>query len=69
MHRRGELRAGTLETYLLWRISGGGIFITDPGSAGRTLLMDIEKADWDDRMMELFEIPRTFFLPLEKPAL
>ena len=64
MHRRGELRAGTLETYLLWRISGGGIFITDPGSAGRTLLMDIEKADWDDRMMELFEIPPDILPPI-----
>lgn len=56
-YEAGELRAGTLETYLLWRLSGGEIFVTDPSSAGRTLLMDIHKATWDQKMLEYFEIP------------
>ncbi|MCC8025885.1 MAG: glycerol kinase GlpK [Clostridium sp.] len=66
MHHRGELRAGTLETYLLWKLSGGEIFVTDPSSAGRTLLMDIEKACWDRNMLELFQIPPDILPPIKE---
>lgn len=66
MYDRGELRAGTLETYLLWRLSGGEIFVTDPSSAGRTLLMDIHKAQWDEKMLRLFEIPPDILPPIRE---
>lgn len=65
-YEAGELRAGTLETYLLWRLSGGEIFVTDPSSAGRTLLMDINKATWDHRMLEYFEIPAEILPPIQE---
>ena len=66
MYEKGELRAGTLETYLLWKLSGGEIFLTDPSSGGRTLLMDIHKACWDEKMLEIFEIPKDLLPPIHE---
>lgn len=66
LYDKGELRAGTLETYLLWRLSGGEIFVTDPSSAGRTLLMDIHKAQWDEEMLEVFEVPSDILPPIRE---
>ena len=53
----GELLAGTLDTFLVWRWSGGRHFVTDASMAARTLLMDIRESRWSPQLCELFGIP------------
>lgn len=53
---RGELLAGTLDTFLLWRWSAGKYFVTDASMAARTQLMDIRKQQWSPQLCELFGI-------------
>jgi glycerol kinase len=55
---RGELAFGTIDSFLLWRLTGGAIHATDVSNASRTLLMDLEDVSWDDEMLELFDVPR-----------
>jgi len=54
---RGELRVGTLDTFLIWRWSGGQHFVTDASMAARTLLMDILQQRWSSTLCDLFGIP------------
>ena len=54
---RGELRVGTLDTFLIWRWSGGEHFMTDASMAARTLLMDIRQQQWSPALCDLFGIP------------
>jgi glycerol kinase len=53
----GELRVGTLDTFLIWRWTGGKHFVTDASMAARTLLMDIRQQQWSHQLCELFGIP------------
>jgi glycerol kinase len=55
---RGELAFGTVDTFLLWRLTGGKVHATDLTNASRTLLCDIEKGAWDDDLLRLFQVPR-----------
>jgi glycerol kinase len=54
---RGELRVGTLDTFLIWRWSGGRHFVTDASMAARTLLMDIHQQRWSPQLCDLCGIP------------
>ena len=54
---RGEIAFGTVDTYLLWRLTGGKVHLTDATNASRTLLFDIHKGRWDDELLRLFEVP------------
>lgn len=54
----GELAAGTVDTFLLWRLTGGRVHATDWTNASRTLLYDIHRREWDDELLRLFRIPR-----------
>lgn len=54
---RGELLAGTLDTFLIWRWTGGRHFVTDESMAARTLLMDIRRQQWSPALCDLFGIP------------
>lgn len=54
---KGELLAGMLDTYLLWRWTGGRHFVTDASMASRTLLMDIGSQQWSQQLYDLFGIP------------
>jgi len=59
---RGELLFGTPDTWVVWNLSGGtdgGVHVTDVSNASRTLLMDLETLDWDDELLEAFDIPRS----------
>lgn len=58
LHDAGRLRVGPVSTYLLWRWSEGAVFQVDPAMAQRMLVYNIETGDWDDRLLELFDIPR-----------
>lgn len=57
---KGELLAGTLNTWLFWKFSGGEIFKTDPASANCTMLMDIGQTCWSDTLVDMLHIPRSF---------
>jgi glycerol kinase len=56
---RGELAFGTIDTYLLWRLTGGDVHATDATNASRTMLFDIRRQDWDDELLEHLRIPRS----------
>lgn len=55
---RGELLAGTIDSWLLWRLTGGRVHATDATNASRTLLFDIHTRAWSDALCELFRVPR-----------
>ena len=57
--QRGELAFGTVDTYLLWRLTGGKVHATDATNASRTLLFDIHQGRWDDRLLALLGVPKT----------
>ena len=56
---RGELAFGTVDTFLIWRLTGGQVHATDVSNASRTLLFDINRLAWDDELLELMEVPRS----------
>ena len=55
---RGSLAFGTIDSFLLWRLTGGRVHATDATNACRTMLYDIRRGDWDDELLTLFRIPR-----------
>ncbi|MFC1526851.1 glycerol kinase GlpK, partial [Candidatus Latescibacterota bacterium] len=54
---RGELAAGTIDTWLLFRLTGGRLHLTDLTNASRTLLLNLRTGDWDPELLELFGVP------------
>ncbi len=55
---RGEILFGTVDSWLVWRLTGGQVHITDVTNASRTMLYDIHKLDWDDELLKALDIPR-----------
>ena len=55
---RGELLFGTVDCYLLWRLTGGAVHATDATNASRTLLFDIHRGEWDEDLAKLLRVPR-----------
>jgi glycerol kinase len=55
----GHLAFGTVDTFLIWRLTGGRVHATDATNASRTLLYDIAKGTWDDDLLKLFKLPRS----------
>ncbi len=55
---RGELAAGTIDTWLIWHLTGGAVHATDHTNASRTMLYDIDARDWSEPMLALFDVPR-----------
>src|SRR5688500_3274006 len=64
---RGELAAGTIDSWLIWNLTGGEVHATDPTNASRTQLFDIERLSWSDELCELFHVPRSL-LPEVRPS-
>lgn len=54
----GRLLMGTIDTWLIWRLTGGQVFATDTTNASRTMLFNIHTMQWDDDLLRLFDIPR-----------
>jgi glycerol kinase len=54
----GELAVGTIDTFLLWRLTGGKVHASDATNASRTLLFDIHRQDWSEELLALFGVPR-----------
>lgn len=55
---RGELCFGTIDSFLIWRLTGAAVHATDATNACRTLLYDIHDGEWDDALLQLFKVPR-----------
>ncbi|MFN4162456.1 MAG: FGGY family carbohydrate kinase, partial [Stenotrophomonas sp.] len=55
---RGELLFGTIDSWLVWNLSGGTTHVTDYSNAARTLLFNIHTLDWDEQLLQLLDIPR-----------
>jgi glycerol kinase len=56
--QRGELAFGTIDTWLLWNLTGGALHVTDPGNASRTMLFNLHTGSWDDELLRLLNVPR-----------
>lgn len=63
----GELLAGTIDSFLTWKLSGGKVHVTDYSNASRTQLFNIHTLQWDQELLDLFTIPRSM-LPEVKPS-
>jgi len=55
---RGEILFGTVDTFLLWRLTGGRRHVTDASNASRTLLFNLHSLDWDSELLEILQVPR-----------
>src|SRR5438093_7017454 len=55
---KGDVRFGTVDTFLLWRLTGGRVHVTDPSNASRTLLYNIHSMQWDDELLAILGVPR-----------
>ena len=64
---KGELAFGTVDSWLIWNLTGGRHHVTDVSNASRTLLFDIERLEWSDRLLEIFGVPRAL-LPHVLPS-
>lgn len=64
---KGEICLGTIDSWLLWNLTAGGAFYCDDSNASRTQLLNLVTGDWDDEMLQLFQIPRAA-LPAIKPS-
>lgn len=67
--RAGEVLAGTMETWLVWNLTGGpdgGVHVTDATNASRTMLMDLRTLEWDQRLLDILDLPR-HLLPEIRP--
>ncbi|TWU18189.1 glycerol kinase GlpK [Allorhodopirellula heiligendammensis] len=64
---RGELAFGTIDTWLLWNLSGGRTHVTDVSNAARTMMLNLLTLDWDDSLLNLLDIPRSV-LPKVRPS-
>ena len=63
----GELLFGTVETWLIWKLTKGGVHVTDYSNASRTMLFNINTLEWDDEILQELQIPKTM-LPEVKPS-
>jgi len=64
---RGELAFGTIDSWLVWQLTGGALHVTDPSNASRTLLYDLRRSGWSDELLALFGVPRAL-LPEVVPS-
>jgi glycerol kinase len=64
----GHLAFGTVDGFLLWRLTGGAVHATDATNASRTLLFDIHRGAWDDELLALFAIPRAMLPEVQDSA-
>jgi len=63
----GKLLFGTTETWVIWSLTKGKLHVTDPSTASRTLLFDMNRFEWDDDLLTLFDVPKSM-LPEVKPS-
>ena len=66
--KNGEVLFGTIDCWLIWKFTNGDVHATDVTNASRTLLVDVGTLQWDDRLLEIFDIPKSI-LPTIQPSL
>lgn len=66
--KAGELLFGTVDTYLIWKLTGGSKHVTDITNASRTLLFNLAEEKWDQDLLDLFEIPRSMLPEVKECA-
>ena len=64
---RGELLFGTIDTWLIWKLSGGKAHVTDYSNASRTLMYNIHELQWDDELLDILDVPKAM-LPEVRPS-
>jgi glycerol kinase len=64
---RGELLFGTIDTWLIWKLSGGRAHVTDYSNASRTLMYNIHELKWDEELLEILDVPKAM-LPEVRPS-
>lgn len=64
---KGDLIFGTVDSWLIWKLTGGRVHVTDYTNASRTMLYDIHKLEWSDELLKIFHIPKSM-LPEVKPS-
>lgn len=64
---KGELLAGTIDSWIVWSLSGGQFHVTDTSNASRTMLFNIKTLQWDDKLCKIFNIPKKI-LPVVVPS-
>lgn len=64
---RGKLLAGTIDTWIVWKLSGGRAHVTDPSNASRTMLFNVNTLRWDDALLKIFRVPKSV-LPKVVPS-
>lgn len=65
--KKGEILFGTMETWLIWKLTMGKVHVTDYSNASRTMLFNIHKLEWDEDLLKVLDIPRAI-LPEAKPS-
>jgi glycerol kinase len=65
--KKGELAFGTVDSWLVWNLTGGNVHITDVTNASRTMLFNIQSLQWDEELLELFDVPQSI-LPQVKSS-
>lgn len=66
--KRGELLFGTVDTWLIWKMTQGRVHVTDYTNASRTMLFNINELDWDDKMLDALDIPRAMLPEVRKSS-
>ncbi len=66
--RQGRLRFGTVDTWLLWKLTGGAAYATDVTNASRTMLYDIHNLRWDDTLLQALDIPASILPPVRSSS-
>ena len=72
--RCDDLLFGNVDTWLIWKLTGGAVHVTDPTNASRTMLMNLATGDWDDELLDIFGLPRkmmpapAFASPIRSPG-
>jgi glycerol kinase len=64
----GKLLFGTTETWVIWKLTNGKLHVTDPSTASRTLLFDMNRFEWDEGLLKLFDVPKSMLAEVKPSA-
>jgi len=65
---KGKLAFGTIDSWLIWKLTAGKVHVTDPSNASRTMLYNIKKGEWDDELLKILNVPRSMLPKVAKSS-
>ena len=65
---KGKLAFGTIDSWLIWKLTGGKVHVTDPSNASRTMLFNIRTGEWDDELLKILKVPRSVLPQVAKSS-